>query len=150
QAAQTLALRHNNQFLQPEHLLRCLLDDDSNVVKTLIRSSGGRVEDVEGGTDELLAKLPEVETENPQLHLAPLTAKALDAAEQAPKKSGDAYVTLERILQGITLVPSAEAAKLLQKCGVNAEKLNQAINTMRKGRTADNASSEDQFEALKK
>ncbi len=150
QAAQTLALRHNHQFLQPEHLLKALLDDDSNVVKTLIRAAGGRVDDVVSGTEELIAKLPEVESQNPQLHLAPLAAKALDAAEQAAKKSGDSFVTLERLLQGITLVPQADAAKLLQKCGVAAEKLNQAVNEMRKGRTADSASSEDKFDALKK
>jgi ATP-dependent Clp protease ATP-binding subunit ClpB len=151
QAAQTLALRNNHQFLQPEHLLKALLDDDSNVVKTLIRSSGGRVDEVIYGTDELIAKLPSVEAgANQQLHLSPLTAKVFDSAEQATKKSGDAYVTLERLLQGITLVPTSEAAKMLQKAGVNAEKLNLAINTMRKGRTADSASSEDQFEALKK
>ena len=151
QAAQTLALRHNHQFLQSEHILKALLDDDSNVVKTLIRSAGGRVDEVIYGTDELIAKLPSVEAgANQQLHLSPLTAKVFDSAEQATKKSGDAYVTLERLLQGITLVPQADAAKMLQKCGVNADKLNQAINTMRKGRTADSASSEDQFEALKK
>ena len=151
QAAQTLALRNNHQFLQSEHILKALLDDDSNVVKTLIRSAGGRVDEVIYGTDELIAKLPSVEAgANQQLHLSPLTAKVFDAAEQSTKKSGDAYVTLERLLQGITLVPQADAAKMLQKCGVNAEKLNQAINTMRKGRTADSASSEDQFEALKK
>ena len=84
------------------------------------------------------------------MHLSPLTAKGFDSAEQVTKKSGDAYVTLERLLRGITLVPLADAAKMLQKCGVNAENLNQAINTLRKGRTADSASSEDQFEALKK
>jgi ATP-dependent Clp protease ATP-binding subunit ClpB len=150
QAAQTLALRHNHQFLQSEHLLKALLDDDSNVVKTLLRSAGGRVDDIVSGTEELLAKLPSVESQTPQLHLSPLTVKVFDMAEQAMKKSGDAYVTLERLLQGITLVPQADAAKLLQKCAVNAEKLNQAINAMRKGRTADSASSEDQFEALKK
>ncbi len=151
QAAQTLALRHNHQFLQSEHLLKALLDDDSNVVKTLIRSAGGRVEEVIYGTEELLAKLPSVESgAGQQLHLSPLTAKVFDQAEQVTKKSGDAYVTLERLLQGITLVPQADAAKMLQKCGVNAEKLNQAINTLRKGRTADSAGAEDQFEALKK
>src|SRR4051812_40388600 len=122
QAAQTLALRHNHQFLQPEHLLKALLDDDSNVVKTLIRSAGGRVDEAVYGTDELLSKLPSVESQNPQLHLSPLTAKVFDQAEQVTKKSGDAFVTLERLLQGIMLVPQAEAAKMLQKCGLNAEK----------------------------
>lgn len=151
QAAQTLALRHNHQFFQPEHLLKTLLDDDSGVVKTLIRSAGGKPEAVLSGVEELLAKFPSVEGSGAgQLHLSPNTAKIFDQAEQVTKKSGDAYVTLERLLQGITLVPQSDAAKLLQKNGVNPEKLNLAVNTMRKGRTADSASSEDQFEALKK
>ncbi|MBI3441900.1 MAG: ATP-dependent chaperone ClpB, partial [Proteobacteria bacterium] len=151
QAAQTLALRHNHQFLQPEHLLKTLIDDDSGVVKNLIRAGGGRPEDVLSGVESLLAKIPSVEGSGAgQLHLSPNVAKIFDQAEQVMKKSGDAYVTLERLLQGITLVPQSDAAKLLQKNGVNAEKLNQAINSLRKGRTADSASSEDQFEALKK
>ena len=150
QAAQTLALRHNHQFLQTEHLLKAMLDDDSNVVKTLIRSAGGRVDEIVNGTDELLAKLPSVESETQQLHLSPLVAKVFDQAEQVTKKSGDAFVTLERLLQGIMLVSNADATKMLVKCGVSVEKLNQAINSLRKGRTADSASSEDQFEALKK
>ncbi|MCK4946423.1 MAG: ATP-dependent chaperone ClpB, partial [Alphaproteobacteria bacterium] len=151
QAAQTLALRNNHQVFQPEHILKALLDDDSGVVKNIIRGAGGRPEDVLSGVEDLLAKLPSVEGSGAgQLHLSSNLAKVFDQAEQAAKKSGDAYVTLERLLQGITLVPQSEAAKLLQKMGVNPEKLNQAINTLRKGRTADSTSSEDQFEALKK
>ncbi|MFH1159199.1 MAG: ATP-dependent chaperone ClpB [Pseudomonadota bacterium] len=151
QAAQTLALRHNHQVFQPEHVLKALLDDDSGVVKNIIRGAGGKPEEVLSGVEELLAKFPSVEGSGAgQLHLSPNLAKAFDQAEQVTKKSGDAYVTLERLLQGITLVPQSDAAKLLQKAGVNPEKLNQAINTLRKGRTADSASSEDRFEALKK
>ena len=151
QAAQTLALRHDHQFLQPEHLLKTLLDDDSGVVKNLIRSAGGRPEDVLSGVEVLLSKMPSVEGSGAgQIHMSPNLAKIFDQAEQVMKKSGDAFVTLERLLQAIMLVPQSDSAKLLQKSGVNAEKLNQAINTLRKGRTADSASSEDQFEALKK
>ncbi len=151
QAAQTLALRNNHQFLQPEHLLKCLLDDDSGVVKNLIRATGGRPEDVLSGVEESLAKLPVVEGGGAGgVHMSPNLAKVFDQAEQVTKKSGDKYITLERMLQALTLVPGSESAKLLQKNGVSADKLNAAINTMRKGRTADSASSEDQFEALKK
>jgi ATP-dependent Clp protease ATP-binding subunit ClpB len=150
QAAQTLALRNNHQYLQPEHLLKVLLDDDSGVVKTLIRSSGGKPEQVVSGVDAALAKIAGVEGANASLQMSPNLAKAFDQAQQAAQRSGDAYVTLERLLQGITLMPQTDAAKILANAGVTAEKLNQAVNSMRKGRTADSASSEDQFEALKK
>lgn len=151
QAAQTLALRNNHQFLQTEHLLKVLIEDDSGVVKNLIRSAGGKPESVLTDTEEAIAKFPSVEGGGAQgLHMSPTLAKVFDQAEQTAKKSGDSYVTLERLLQGISLVPNADAAKILQKNGLNAEKLNRAINDIRKGRTADSASSEDKFEALKK
>jgi ATP-dependent Clp protease ATP-binding subunit ClpB len=149
QAAQTLALRNNHQFLQPEHLLKVLIEDDSGVVKSLIRAAGARPEDVLAATEEALAKMPAVEG-NTGLHISTTLAKIFDQAEQLSQKSGDKYVTLERLLQAITLAPQTDAAKLLQKGGVTAEALNKAVNGMRKGRTADSASSEDQFEALKK
>ncbi len=151
QQAQTLALRNNHQFLQPEHLLKCLLDDDSNVVKNLIRAAGGKPEQLNTALEEGLAGMPSVQgSGSGGLHMSPNLAKVLDQAEQVTKKSGDKFVTLERLLQGITLVPGTDAAKMLVRFGVKPEALNKAINTVRKGRTADSASSEDQFEALKK
>jgi ATP-dependent Clp protease ATP-binding subunit ClpB len=151
QAAQTLALRHDHQFLQPEHVLKCLLDDDSNVAKTLVRAAGGKPDELMKSLEEGIAGMPSVQgTGAGQLHLSPNLAKVLDQAEQVTKKSGDKFVTLERLLQGITLVPQCDAAKLLSKNGVLPHSLNNAINDMRKGRTADSASSEDKFEALKK
>ncbi|MDE1150947.1 MAG: ATP-dependent chaperone ClpB [Micavibrio sp.] len=151
QAAQTLALRNNHQFLQPEHILKTLLDDDSNVVKNLIRAAGGKPETLQTILEEGIAGMPSVQGSGAGgLHLSPNLAKVFDQAEQAAKKSGDKFVTLERLLQGITLVPQSDAAKLLQRAGLRPESLNKAINEVRKGRTADSASSEDGFEALKK
>jgi len=151
QAVQTLALRRDHQQIKPEHLLKCLLDDDSGVVKSLIRASGSSVEKITNDVDSLIAKIPVVQGSGAgQITMHPMLAKIFDQAEQISKKSGDAYVTLERILQAITLIPNNDADKVLKQNGVTAEKLNQAINNMRKGRTADSASSEDKFEALKK
>ncbi|MBI1216470.1 MAG: ATP-dependent chaperone ClpB [Alphaproteobacteria bacterium] len=150
-AAETLAFRHDHQFLHPEHLLKTMLDDDSNVVKNLIRAAGGKPEVLMKGVEEAIAGMPAVQGSGANsLHMSPNFAKVLDQAEQTAKKSGDKFVTLERLLQGVTLVPQSDAAKLVKNCGVNAQSLNRAINDMRKGRTADSASSEDQFESLKK
>ncbi|MEZ0259495.1 MAG: ATP-dependent chaperone ClpB [Alphaproteobacteria bacterium] len=151
QAAQTLAVRHDHQFLQPEHLLKCLLDDDSNVVKNLIRAAGGKPELLIVALEEGLAGMPAVQGSGAgSLHLSPNLAKVFDQADQVTKKSGDKFITLERLLQAITLVPGCDAAKMLVKNGVLPQSLNKAINDLRKGRTADSASSEDKFEALKK
>lgn len=149
QAVQSLALRRNHQQIKPEHLLKCLIEDDSGVVKSLISSAGGNLESIVSDNDKLIAKIPEVHGDG-QISLAPQLGKAFTNAEDIAKKSGDAFVTLERLLQGITLVADCDAAKVLKDNGVTAEKLNQAINNMRKGRMADSAMSEDKFEALKK
>ncbi|HRI76918.1 MAG TPA: ATP-dependent chaperone ClpB [Alphaproteobacteria bacterium] len=151
QAAQTLALRNNHQQLQPEHLLKCMLDDDSGVVRNLVRAAGGKPENLMKVLNEGIAGMPAVSGGGATgLHMSPNLARAFDQAQQAAQKSGDKFVTLERLLQGVTLVPQSEAAKLLKENGVDAQKLNAAINQMRKGRTADSASAEDQFDALKK
>jgi len=149
QAIQSLALRRDHQQIKPEHLLKCLIEDDSGVIKSLIRSAGGNLESIVSDNDKLITKIPEVHGDG-QISLAPQLGKTFTNAEDIAKKSGDAFVTLERLLQGITLVTDCEAAKVLKDNGVTAEKLNQAINNMRKGRTADSAMSEDKFEALKK
>jgi len=150
QAVQSLALRRNHQQINPEHLLKCLLDDDSGIIKSLIRSCGASVETIQNSVDELIAKNPEVEGNAAQTHISKDLAKIFDMAEQIAKKSGDAYVTLERLFQSISLVPNNSADKVLKENKITAEKINQAINNMRKGRTADSASAEDKFEALKK
>ena len=151
QAAQTLALRNNHQQLQPEHLLKCMLDDDSGVVRNLVRAAGGKPENLMKVLNEGIAGMPAVSGSGAGgLHMSPNLARLFDQAQQAAQKSGDKFVTLERLLQGITLVPQSEAAKLLKENGVDAQKLNAAINQMRKGRTADSASAEDQFDALNK
>lgn len=151
QAAQTLALRNNHQQLQPEHLLKCMLDDDSGVVRNLVRNAGGKPENLMKTLNEGIAGMPAVSGGGAGgLHMSPNLARAFDQAQQAAQKSGDKFVTLERLLQGLTLVPQSEAAKLLKENGVDTQKLNAAINQMRKGRTADSASAEDQFDALKK
>jgi ATP-dependent Clp protease ATP-binding subunit ClpB len=151
QAAQTLALRHNHQYLKTEHLLKTMLDDDSRVVQSLLRAAKVSPDEVTAAVDAALAKIPSVEgTGAGGLHLSPHVAKTVDQAEQLARKSGDKFITLERLLQALVIVPENEAGKILKTAGLTAEALNQAVNAMRKGRTADSASAEDAFEALKK
>ena len=150
QAAQTLAMRNNHQHLKPEHLLKCLLDDDSNVIQNLVRNAGGKPEKLKRSAEELIAKNPAVEGSGAQgLHMSKDLAKILDSATQISEKAGDKYVTLERIFQAM-LMEGGDSANMIKAAGMTANSLNHAINDMRKGRTADSATAEDQFEALKK
>ena len=141
QAAQSLAARNSNQFLAPEHLLKVMLDDKEGMASSLIAQTGADVEKVREQVNEDVDKLPKVEGNSVQLSASQAFFKALDLAEQTALKAGDSFVTVERILQALLTAKSY---------GVDLKKLNQVINNMRQGRTAQSASAEDTMDALKK
>jgi ATP-dependent Clp protease ATP-binding subunit ClpB len=151
QSAQSLALREGHQQFTPEHLLKVLLDDEQGLAAGLIDKAGGRSRDALTQVDLALAKLPKVQGSGAgQLYLAPTTARLFDNAEKIAQKSGDSFVTVERLLLALAMEKGADAAKILANAGVSAQTLNAAIEDLRKGRTADSASAENAYEALKK
>ncbi len=149
QAAQTIAIREDHQRLTPEHLLKALLDDDQGLATNLIKHAGGEPAVVVDAVEALIGKLPKVSGDANSVSLDPKTAKVLAEAENIAKKAGDSFVPVERLLMALALVKS-KAKDALDAGGVTAQKLNEAINDIRKGRTADSASAEDSYEALKK
>ncbi|MEM7720222.1 MAG: ATP-dependent chaperone ClpB, partial [Pseudomonadota bacterium] len=149
QAAQTIAARESHQRLAPEHLLKALMDDEQGMAANLIRAAGGAPERVTESVDAALAKIPQVQGDVGQTFLDQSTMKVLDEAEKIAKKAGDRFVPVERILTALAVVKTT-AKEALDAGAVNAQALNAAINDVRKGRTADSAGAEDQYEALKK
>ena len=149
QAAQTIAMRENNQKVAPEHLLKALLDDPEGMAANLIRTAGGEPKRVAEANDAWIAKIPRVTGDAGQTYLDPALGRVLDEAEKVAKKAGDSFVPVERMLTALALTKS-NAKDALEAGAVTAQKLNAAINDLRKGRTADSASAEDSYEALKK
>ncbi|MBB6014751.1 ATP-dependent Clp protease ATP-binding subunit ClpB [Aquamicrobium lusatiense] len=150
QSAQQYALNRNNQQFTPEHILKALIDDDEGFAASLIDRAGGLAKDVELGVDAALEAQPRVEGGNGQLYLAQPLAKVFSTAEDLAKKAGDSFVTVERLLQALAMEKSAATSDILAKAGVTPQALNQVINDIRKGRTADSASAEQGYDALKK
>jgi ATP-dependent Clp protease ATP-binding subunit ClpB len=151
QSAQSLALREGHQRLTPEHLLKVLLDDSEGLAAGLISRSGGRPGDALARVEQALAKAPKVSGAGAgQVYIAPQLAKVLDQAEKIAEKAGDSYVTVERLLLALAMEKDADTAKILADAGVTPTGLNAAINDLRKGRTADSASAEQAYDALKR
>ena len=151
QAAQSLALREGHQQFTPEHVLKVLLDDEEGLAAGLIDRAGGHSRNALTEVEAALAKLPKVEGSGAgQLYMAPMTARLFDNAEKIAQKAGDSFVTVERLLLALAMEKGTQAAKILANAGVSAQTLNAAINDIRKGRTADSASAENQYDALKK
>ena len=151
QAAQSLALGEGHQQFGTDHLLKVLLDDPEGLAAGLIQRANGRPADALAAVERALAKRPKVSGGGAgQVYLAPDLARVFDSAEKIANKAGDAFVTVERLLLALAMEPSAEAGRALNEAGINPTTLNQAINDIRKGRTADSASAEQAYDALKR
>jgi ATP-dependent Clp protease ATP-binding subunit ClpB len=151
QSAQSMALREGHQQFAPEHLLKVLLDDPEGLAAGLIGRSGGNSRQALQAVEAALAKIPKVSgSGSGQVYLAPQLARVFEAAEKAGEKAGDSFVTVERLLLALALEKDSEAGQILAKAGVTPQNINAAINALRKGRTADSASAENAYDALKK
>jgi ATP-dependent Clp protease ATP-binding subunit ClpB len=150
QSAQSFALSSSHQLFTPEHLLKILLDDEEGMATNLIQAAGGRPREVKQAVDMALGKLPKVQGGSGQVYLAPETAKTFDLAQDLAKKAGDSFVTAERLLQAIAMSAGTPSAAAMKNAGVTPQALNAAINDLRKGRTADSATAENAYDALKK
>ncbi len=152
QSAQTVAIRMNHQRIAPEHLLKALLEDSEGMCAGLITASGADPKVALRETDAALGKHPAVSGGGAQATpgLDNDLVRILDGAEQVATKGGDSYVTVERLLLALTLATTTPPGKALAKAGVTPEALNSAINKLRGGKTADSASAENGYDALKK
>ncbi|WP_029086532.1 ATP-dependent chaperone ClpB [Brevundimonas aveniformis] len=149
QSAQSLALARRHQQFAPEHLLKVLLEERDGLARGLITAGGGDAKRAEADIETALSKRAQVQGGSGQLYLDGDTARVFAAAEQAAKKAGDQFVTTERLLQGLAK-EGGVAATVLKAAGVTPDKLDAAVNDLRKGKTADSASSEDGYDALKR
>jgi ATP-dependent Clp protease ATP-binding subunit ClpB len=151
ESAQQLALREGHQQFTPEHLLKVLLDDPEGLCAGLIERSGGSAREVLAAVEGQLGKMPKVSGGGAgSIYLSAALARVFDQAQKIAEKAGDSFVTVERLLLAIALEKDSEAGKILARVGVTPQNLNAAIEALRKGRTADSASAENAYDALKR
>jgi ATP-dependent Clp protease ATP-binding subunit ClpB len=149
QSSQSLALARRHQQLSPEHLLKVLLEEKDGLSRALIQSAGGRPDDADAEVDQILGRLPKVEGGSGQLYMKPEMASVFADAEAGAKAAGDAFVTTERLLIAIAK-EGGDAAKALKAAGADPKALETAAAALRKGKTADSASAEEGYDALKR
>lgn len=145
-----LAVKDHHQYISPLHLLKGLIDIKDSQVMDLILKSGGSQTQIRSAVEEALEKIPVVEGASVQSLMSQEFTSVMMEAEKLSEKANDKFVAVERILQALAMTAGTQAYEILKNSGVNAAKLNQAINEYRKGRLADSEDSENNFEALKK
>jgi ATP-dependent Clp protease ATP-binding subunit ClpB len=151
QKAQTLATRSKHQSLEPEHILKVMLDDEDGQAASLVQKAGGKLPNLKRDVEVAISKFPKVDGSGAGgLRVSNDLSKILTNAGELAEAAGDKFVTTERILQAMSLAKASDVAEYIENCGISPQKLNGAINALRKGRTADTSNAEDNFDALTK
>ena len=150
QSAQTYVVSNDHQQFLPEHILKVLLDDKEGFASSLLEKAGGDAQALRLSLETALKKVPKVSGGNGQVYLAAPLAKVFATAEDIAKKAGDSFVTVERLFLALAMEKSAATSKMISDSGTSPKAINQVINDLRQGRTADSATAENAYEALKK
>jgi len=150
QAAQTIAIREYHQRITTEHLLKALLDDEQGAAAGLIRAAGGDPARAKQAVDAEIGRQPKVSGAGAgQPQFTPDIVRVLDAAQQQAQRAGDTYVAQDRLLVALA-ASDTPAGRILKQAGADAQRLEAAVNDIRKGRKVDSQNAEEKFDALKK
>ncbi|MBL6784728.1 MAG: AAA family ATPase [Rickettsiales bacterium] len=148
--AQGLAISKGHQNLSPEHILASMIDDSDNYIANIIIASSGNVEIIKTEIKQLLKKIPSVKSSgSPNIYFSQEIAILDQSVKKIIKTLNDEYITLEALLLAM-FDKNLSTSKILAKAGLILPVLSEVINDLRKGKTADSASAEEKFDALKK
>jgi ATP-dependent Clp protease ATP-binding subunit ClpB len=147
QSAQGIAQANSHQYFMPQHVLKALTEDGDSLAPRLISLAGGNADAFTGAVDVALSKLPSV-SGGGQLYMNNDTARLFNEAETEAQKAGDSFVTTDRLL--LAAVSGKESEPLLKAAGITLKQLKDAVANFRKGKTADSATAENGFDALKR
>lgn len=149
QNAQSIALRKGHQKFSTEHVLAAMLEDKESFVERLIVAAGGNANTVKAKLASALEAFPVVEGSGAgQLYATPEIARFFEKAEELATKAKDKFVTVETMLLALALDAESGAGKILATGDVVPQRLNTAINDLRKGRKASSSNAEGNYEAL--
>jgi ATP-dependent Clp protease ATP-binding subunit ClpB len=147
QHAQQIAMGHEQQSIEPAHLLKGIMEVDENVIPFILKKVNANINNIVNGVDSLISSYPKVSGGNQ--YLSDDGNKALQKAVSYLKTFGDDFVALEHIFLGI-LHGKEKTAQLLRSEGVNEKDAVAAIKELRKGSKVTSASAEETYNALSK
>ncbi len=147
--AQSIALAHDNQYLEPVHLALALLDDADNVSRSLLERAGVPVLRVKSALKAAVEALPSVSGTGGEVQVSRDLINALNLTEKEAMKRGDTYIGTEMFWLALC-DDKGPAGRLLREHGLKRDTLEKTIEQVRGGQTTDSADAEGQREALKK
>ena len=147
--AQSHALGQDNQFIEPLHLMRTLLEQEGGTVQPLLARTGADVAGLRNSLSEALRRLPKVEGVSGDVHPSNELVRLLNLCDKLAQKRGDSFISSELFVLA-AVQDAGELGRLLKKAGVQEKALVQAIDALRGGEKVENANAEEQRQALEK
>ena len=151
QASQQVAERFGNQQIEPEHLMRAILEQKEGVIPPLLGKIGTNQAQLVEAFEAAIDKLPKVSGASMgQLYISPRTKNVLDKAFEEAEQMKDEYVSLEHILLAVTEEKEGEAARILAEAGVTRDTILKALVDIRGGQRITDQNPEDKYQALER
>lgn len=147
--AQSLALGQDNGFIEPEHLMKALLDQQGGTCRPLLTKAGVNLSQLRNLIDQALDKLPKVSGIGGEIHVSNALGRLLNLTDKLAQQRKDSYISSELFILA-ALSEEGGLAKILKLAGANKETIEKEINIMRAGETVNDPNAEEQRQALEK
>ena len=147
--AQSLAVGHDNQFIEPVHIMAALVAQEDGSIRPLLTLAGSDPQAVKLLVDEAVDKLPQVKGVGGDLQLSPQTGRILNLCDKLAQKNNDAYISSEMFVLA-AMESDGDLKRILEQCNVSKEKLQKALQTVRAGQNVNDENAENARGALKK
>lgn len=147
--AQSLALAHDNQYIEPVHLLLAVMNDQEGSASSLIERSGGNAKRVRDEAQAAVERLPKVTGTSGDVQVSRDLIRALNLTEKEAMQRGDQFISTEMFLLALAGA-DMEASRILASAGVTKKLLEAAIEAVRGGESVTDAEGETGRDAIKK
>ena len=147
--AQSLAVGHDNQFIEPVHVMSALLAQEDGAIRPLVTLAGSDPTALKLLVDKAVDKLPKVEGVAGDLQLSPQTGKLLNICDGLAQKGGDSYISSELFVLA-AMEGDPELKEIFTRCNLTLAKVNAALKEMRGGKNVNDENAENTRGALKK
>lgn len=147
--AQSLAVGHDNQFIEPVHIMAALVNQEDGSVRPLLTLAGSDPQAVKLLVDKAVDNLPRVQGVGGDLQLSPQTGKLLNLCDKLSQKYQDSFISSEMFVLA-AMETEGDLKRILEQCNLTKEKLKQALDTMRAGSKVDSDNAETARGALAK
>jgi ATP-dependent Clp protease ATP-binding subunit ClpB len=149
QEAQALASRHQNQQIEPEHLLAAMLAEKEGVARAILQKLGVSVDAVARDAASVVEKLPKVSGGGDR-YISQRTNSLLEAAFAEASKMKDEYVSIEHILLALADDKAGQAGRILEHSGVTREMILTVLKDIRGSQRITDPNPEEKYQALDK